>query len=123
MKKISTSLSNSLASATKLFMRLREQLSHSENAKSTSESHARIESLEPRLLMSASDVVVTINEVMYNPAGADETLEFVELYNQYAVNVDVSGWELSDAIDFKIPENTVMPGGSYLVIAKDPAAL
>jgi hypothetical protein len=69
------------------------------------------------------DSTVVLNEIMYNPAGAEETLEFVELYNQMTVDMDISGWSLADAVDYKFAEGTVVPTGQYLVVAKDPAAL
>ena len=56
------------------------------------------------------------------PAGDDNLLEYVELYNQLAVNVDISNWRIG-GIGYNFPERTVLPGGSYLVVAKDPAAL
>ncbi|HLP82791.1 MAG TPA: lamin tail domain-containing protein, partial [Phycisphaerales bacterium] len=39
---------------------------------------------------------VVITEIMYNPAGADEGQEWVEIYNAGAAPVDVSGWALKD---------------------------
>ncbi|MEZ5300825.1 MAG: lamin tail domain-containing protein [Verrucomicrobiales bacterium] len=71
----------------------------------------------------ANDAIVVFNEVHYHPAGDDGTLEFVELFNQNAVNVDMSGWRIDGGIQFDFPEGTVLEGGSYLVVAKDPAAL
>ncbi|MFV2069934.1 MAG: lamin tail domain-containing protein, partial [Pirellulales bacterium] len=80
----------------------------------------RIESLEPRL---ALDSTVVFSEVMYNPAGADGTREWLELHNQMAVNMDISGWQLDGGVTFSFAEGTIVPGGGYLVIAADPAAL
>ena len=71
----------------------------------------------------AVDSIVVFNEIHYNPAGTEETLEFVELYNQNVVNVDMSGWSLDGGIDFAFPEGTVIDGNGYLVIAADVAAL
>ena len=78
------------------------------------------EPLEPRVVL---DSTVVFSEIMYNPAGPDETLEWVELHNQMGVNVDISGWRLDDAIEFTFPEGTVIEGGGYVVVAADPAAL
>jgi hypothetical protein len=71
----------------------------------------------------ARDSVVVFNEVHYQPAGDDSTLEYVEVYNQLAANVDLSNWRLDGDIRFNFPEGTVLNGGRYLVLAKDPAAL
>ena len=39
---------------------------------------------------------VFINEIMPNPSGADETNEWVELYNSNNFDVALSGWQLQD---------------------------
>lgn len=52
--------------------------------------------LRPSILLA--DAVVTFNELNYNPASAQET-EWIELHNQMAVNVDMSGWSLDDGIN------------------------
>lgn len=71
---------------------------------------------------SPRDSVVVFNEVHYHPAGDRSELEFVELYNQMAVDVDLSNWRIG-GIDYNFPERTIIRAGSYLVVAKDPAAL
>jgi hypothetical protein len=79
------------------------------------------ESLEPRL---ALDATVVFNELMYHPAsGATEQLEWVELYNQMAVDIDLSKWSLEGGVDFTFPEGTFLGGGEYLVVASNPAAM
>ncbi|MDG1854047.1 MAG: lamin tail domain-containing protein [Verrucomicrobiales bacterium] len=65
------------------------------------------------------DSVVVFNEVHYNPAGPEESTEWVELFNQMGIMTDVSGWRL-DGIEYTIPENTFIEPGGYLVIAKVP---
>jgi len=78
-----------------------------------------LESLEIRLVL---DSTVVFNELMYHPPPGQESLEFVELHNQMAVDMDISKWSLQQGISFEFPEGTVVPGGGYLVLAKDPAA-
>ena len=68
-----------------------------------------------------NDAVVVFNEIHYNPSGAGEVAEFVELANVMGVNVDLSGWRLSGGIDFPFPNGTVIHGGGRLVVAKVPA--
>ena len=70
-----------------------------------------------------ADTVIVFNEVMYHPATNETALEWVEFHNQMAVDVDISGWSVTGGIDYTFPSNTVMQGGSYLVLAIDPAAL
>ncbi|MEX2186486.1 MAG: LamG-like jellyroll fold domain-containing protein [Pirellulales bacterium] len=78
-----------------------------------------LETLENRLVL---DSTVVFNEVMYHPAGNAPEMEWVELHNQMGVDMDLSRWRL-DGIDFTFAEGTVIPGGGYLVVAADPAAL
>ena len=39
---------------------------------------------------------IFINEIMPNPEGADETEEWIELYNSNNFDVDLSGWQIQD---------------------------
>ena len=71
----------------------------------------------------AIDTVVVFNEIHYHPAEDTQSLEFVELYNQHSVNIDLSGWRISGGIDFTFPKGTVINGGGYLVVAADPDAI
>lgn len=69
----------------------------------------------------AGDTVVVFNEIMYHPRGSD-SLEWVELYNQMAVDVELSGWEI-EGIGYSFPTNTSVAGGRYIVVASDPAEM
>ena len=66
------------------------------------------------------DSTVVFNETMYHPGGDEETLEWVELYNQMAVDMDLSEWRLAGGVEFRFEEGTIIPGGGFLVIAKSP---
>ncbi len=70
---------------------------------------------------------VNIAAVEVNPGAAGQ--EYVKLTNPNSTAVDVSGWTLSGAVDFRIPDGTVIPAGNgttqnigALFIAKDVAA-
>ncbi len=65
------------------------------------------------------DSVVVFNEIHYHPAGDDDGFEYIELYNQMAVDVDISNWRIG-GVDFDFPEGTVIDARSYLTIAKNP---
>jgi hypothetical protein len=71
------------------------------------------------VLGDTPDAVVTINEVHYNPPLTQDA-EWIEIHNQMAVNVDISGWSLADGVSFVFPSGTVIPAGGYRVIAKLP---
>ena len=63
---------------------------------------------------------VVFSEIMYNPAGTGESLEWLELHNQMSVDIDMSGWRLDNAVDYTFPVGTIIGGGDYLVIAAAP---
>ena len=67
-----------------------------------------------------ADSVVIFNEVQYHPAAGGGT-EWIELRNLNGVNVDVSGWRLSSAVDYRFPEGIVIPGHGFLLVAANPA--
>lgn len=67
------------------------------------------------------DSTVVFNEIMYHPAQNEAAEEWVELYNQNAVDMDISGWSLS--VGYKFPAGTILGGGKYLVVASSPEGL
>src|SRR5205085_12468512 len=74
------------------------------------------------LQSSRADSTVVFNEIMYHPAQTNEAqFEWVELYNQMAVDMDISGWYLTKAINYKFAEGTVVPGGGFILVASSPA--
>lgn len=64
-----------------------------------------------------ADTTLVFNEIMYHPATNEPAMEWVELHNQYAVDLDVSGWSITGGIDFHFPTSTVVRGRSYVVVA------
>src|SRR5437762_2787334 len=74
-------------------------------------------------ISTAADSVVTFNEIMYHPAGDNPALEWIELYNQMSVDIDLSDWRIEGGIDFRFPPDTILLANSYLVVASDPVAL
>lgn len=80
----------------------------------------RFERLEAKL---ALDSGVIFNEIMYHPADPHSTLEWVELYNQMCVDIDISEWTLQGGVDYQFPEGTIIPGEGYVIVAADPLAL
>ncbi len=70
---------------------------------------------------ASPDAVVVFNEVQYNPAGPAETGEWIELFNQMGIKVDISGWRI-DGAGFTFPPNTIVDPGAHVVVAKTPGA-
>src|SRR5688500_7286750 len=75
------------------------------------------------IVLARADSAVVFNEIMYHPLTNEAQLEWVELQNQMAVDIDMSGWSLDGGIDFRFPEGTIIRAGNYLVIALAPATL
>jgi len=74
---------------------------------------------------TGADTVVIFSEIMYHPAAAtaaaEEAAEWLELHNQLAVDVDMSGWSLAGGVDFVFPNGTIILAGTYLTVAAVPA--
>jgi hypothetical protein len=66
---------------------------------------------------------VVINEIHYHPSDDNDAAEFVELHNHGNEAVDLSGWQLKDAVGFTFPIGTSIEAGGFLVVAKDRAHL
>ena len=78
-----------------------------------------------QLILTArgADSVMVFNEIMYHPATNETELEWVELYNPLAVDVDLSGWSISGGIQYPFSEGTLIQGRSFLVVARNPQSL
>lgn len=66
---------------------------------------------------------IVINEIHSDPADKTIPEEFLELYNAGLDPVDLTGWHLSDGIEFSFPAGTVIGPDEYLVVAEDPATI
>ena len=80
-------------------------------------------------LLSASFSVYSTAQVVINEFSASnlnsfidsfgKTEDWIELYNTSAIEVDISGWHLSDKAGnpdkWKIPSGTIIPANGYLV--------
>ncbi|MCK4999651.1 MAG: lamin tail domain-containing protein, partial [Anaerohalosphaera sp.] len=62
---------------------------------------------------------VRINEIHYDADVRIELVEFVELYNAGANDLDISGWSFTDGIDYTFDASTVIPSGGYIVVAQN----
>ena len=81
----------------------------------------QFETLEKRIVL---DSTVVFNEIMYNPVTDGEgELEWIELFNQLNLDMDISEWVLSGGVEYTFPDKTIVPGRGYLLVAADPAAL
>ncbi len=53
------------------------------------------------------------------PTSGSDSEEYIELVNGNAVSVDISGWKLTDAVDFIFPLGTVIPPSAVLYVVAD----
>lgn len=63
---------------------------------------------------------VVIHEIHYHPEERGQPLEFIELYNHGDQSVDLSAWQLTEAISFTFPAGTLLAPHAYLIVAQDP---
>jgi hypothetical protein len=66
---------------------------------------------------------LVVSEIMYHPANEEETLEFIELYNNRAVSEDLTGCVFVNGIEYAFPDEILLGPKQYLVVARDPAAV
>ncbi len=74
------------------------------------------------LAVSSKKSPLIFSEIMYHPAARvdGKNLEFIELYNTNPWPEDLTGWRISDDVDFVFPANTTIPAQGYLVVAAVP---
>ena len=70
-----------------------------------------------------ADSTLSFNEIMYHPATNEPAMEWVELYSQMAVDVDISGWSLDGDIHYRFAPKTIVHGGAFAVVAVSPSSL
>ena len=82
-----------------------------------------IVALCPAFISNTASGSVIINELMYHPLPAvpeDPRKEWIELYNNGASTVNLSGWHFTKGINFSFT-NATLPAGGFLVLAANAA--
>jgi len=77
-------------------------------------------SYSPAIAQSESNIVIT--EIMYNPPGSTDSLEFIELYNKSTSTINISDYSFSDGITFTFPDNTLIASQNYVIVAVNSTA-
>lgn len=66
---------------------------------------------------------IVITEIMYNsPESGTDSLEFIELFNNDVISVDLAGWSFTQGVDYVFPAYTMLPS-EYLVVAYKSSAI
>lgn len=65
---------------------------------------------------------LAFTELMYHPAPRADgrKIEFIELYNSNPFYEDISGYRVSGDVSYTFPPGTILAGGAFLVIARNP---
>ncbi|MBP7274050.1 MAG: lamin tail domain-containing protein, partial [Saprospiraceae bacterium] len=61
---------------------------------------------------------IVITEIMYNDPSANDTLEFIEIYNNDTLAVNLGGYQFTQGVNYTFPAITLNVG-DFLVVAKD----
>jgi hypothetical protein len=82
-------------------------------------------SLLAALAASPAIHAITVTEILYNSTsgGADESLEFVEIFNDSPIAYDLSGCYFSEGIQLAFPEGTFLKSQAYLAVCANAAAI
>ena len=72
---------------------------------------------------SSAPISVVITEIMYHPYHPDPGVEdikqeYIELFNRGSEPVSLSGWRISNGVDFAFPD-VILGAGEYLAVAAD----
>ncbi|MFM7183006.1 MAG: lamin tail domain-containing protein [Verrucomicrobiales bacterium] len=75
------------------------------------------------LAVSSKRSPLIFSEIMYHPATRVDgrNLEFIELYNTNPWPEDLTGWRISDDVDYAFPNGTTIPAQGFLVVAAVPS--
>jgi Lamin Tail Domain/CotH kinase protein len=96
---------------------------HKAESNMTSDSRFLLLAVALGLILSVSVQAVppvVINELHTNPDLDTELVEFVELYNSGAADIDLSGWHFSEGVFYTFPDGAVLPAGDHVIVAQDP---
>ncbi|HPG30225.1 MAG TPA: lamin tail domain-containing protein, partial [bacterium] len=66
---------------------------------------------------------IVINEIMFDPSGAEPDYEWIELYNPTDTCFNISGWKLTDGEGiYTVPDSSLMAPYTYKVFGYSPLA-
>jgi len=75
------------------------------------------------MAVNPGDIKVVLSEVFYDTPGTDSVEEWIELYNNSLVTVDLSGWKITDnnggGSTYTVPPGYTIAPGTYFTIAVD----
>ena len=84
------------------------------NGSPTTTGAATMNTTFPTSSASSADTVLVFNEIMYHPATNEAGMEWIEFYNQMAVDVDISNWRVTGDTDYTFPNGHAWLVGATL---------
>ena len=72
-------------------------------------------------LPATANARVVINEIFYHAPNDVDDLEYVELFNDGAQPVDLTGWAFTKGIKFRFAAGTRIDARGFLVLCRDSA--
>ncbi|NHJ88108.1 MAG: hypothetical protein FK734_21765 [Asgard group archaeon] len=94
---------------------------HTLLVRGTTETASEIEDQINIQIINAADWLLLISEVRYD-AVTETSGEFIELFNAFAFDVDISGFEISDGeSSWFFPADTIFESQNILILARDIA--
>ena len=63
-----------------------------------------------------ADSVILFNEAKSFWAN-DKSDEWLELYNQLSIDLDISGWYISGSVQYRFPQGSIIHAGEYFLLA------
>lgn len=66
--------------------------------------------------------VLYFGNIDFKPASSNQDEEYIQFVNPHGVDVDVSGWSLSNAVRYTFKPGTVIEAGGSLYVSPDAAA-
>lgn len=70
----------------------------------------------------ADSTTLVVSEILYQPFGPSEALEFLELTNISAETVDLTGVHFSAGFDFAFADHTTLGAGDRVLVVRDRSA-
>jgi hypothetical protein len=67
----------------------------------------------------AATPAIVLSEIMYN-SDRGSLFDFVELHNRTEHDINLSGYAFTQGIRWAFAADTIIPGGGFLLLAKDP---
>ena len=74
-------------------------------------------------LWNSSTPAIVITEIMYNDRSSNDSLEFIEFYNNGTTPAQLGGMELTQGVDYTFPAGATLASGSYAVLAVNSSAM